>query len=139
MTTIAYKDGILASDSLVTGNGMRCGMTVKISKGKNGMGGCAGSASDAEKLTNWIKNGGSMKKPPELSREIDGLYIRKNGKTYYYADGGFSKFKGKFAAVGSGERYAMAAMQSGKSAKGAVKIACKLDCYSGGKINIIKR
>lgn len=42
-------------------------------------------------------------------------------------------------AIGSGAGFAIGAMASGKSPKEAVKIACKFDAASGGKITEIKR
>lgn len=40
-------------------------------------------------------------------------------------------------AIGSGSDFAMGAMLAGKSAKDAVKIAAKLDCYTGGPIKVL--
>jgi ATP-dependent HslUV protease subunit HslV len=42
--------------------------------------------------------------------------------------------QGKIGAVGSGQNFAMGAMLAGASAEEAVKIAIKLDPYSGGKL-----
>ena len=41
-------------------------------------------------------------------------------------------------AAGSGEDYAITAMDLGCSAKDAVKMAAKRDCGTGGKINVFK-
>jgi ATP-dependent protease HslVU (ClpYQ) peptidase subunit len=41
-------------------------------------------------------------------------------------------------AIGSGEEYAIGAMDAGLSAKDAVKIACNRDIYSGGRIRTFK-
>lgn len=40
------------------------------------------------------------------------------------------------SAMGSGENFALAAMDMGKSAGEAVEYACTRDCYSGGKVTI---
>lgn len=45
--------------------------------------------------------------------------------------------KGKIA-LGSGSVAAMGAMLAGADAKTAVKIASKLDPYTGGKIDVVK-
>lgn len=42
------------------------------------------------------------------------------------------------SAIGSGGDFAMAAMMGGADAREAVKIASKLDPYTGGKIRVIK-
>lgn len=47
-----------------------------------------------------------------------------------------SKFKGPYA-IGSGEEYAMGAMLAGCSALEAVKIAAKLDVYTGGPVRTL--
>ena len=44
-----------------------------------------------------------------------------------------------FSAIGSGWSIAMGAMQSGASAKEAVKAAIKLDIYSGGAVKWRKK
>ena len=44
----------------------------------------------------------------------------------------------KFYAWGSGEEYAMGAMAAGKSAIEAVKISCKFDDSSGGKVQHVR-
>lgn len=45
---------------------------------------------------------------------------------------------GKVFAIGSGSRYAMAAMACGKTPAEAVKIAAKFDPFTGGPVRTLK-
>jgi len=131
LSTIAYKDGVMAADTLITGNDMRCGSVTKIAKGKQGIGGSAGSIDDNKKFRDWIERGGEHPKYDG----IDGLYVTHSGKMHYLGSTGeMVPFTGKFSAVGSGEKYAMAAMEMGATAKQAVEIAKKFDCHTGGRV-----
>lgn len=44
---------------------------------------------------------------------------------------------GKTFAIGSGCKYAMAAMACGKTPAEAVKVAAKFDCFTGGPVRSI--
>jgi hypothetical protein len=71
----------------------------------------------------------------EDSLEVAGLCVDQHGKAWEF-DGyhwTFEKVKAK-TAMGTGWALATAAMQGGADAPLALKIACKLDLYSGGRI-----
>lgn len=66
-------------------------------------------------------------------------YIVTENACYRVEDEGrWYKDTAKRWALGSGKEFALSAMVMGKSAKEAVKHACKLDVYSGGKIRVLK-
>jgi len=46
----------------------------------------------------------------------------------------FREIQGSFYSIGSGRKFALAAMECGKSPREAVEIAIKYDIYSGGEI-----
>lgn len=56
------------------------------------------------------------------------------GETYWYGVNGVPVLVGSPAAVGSGKKFAMAAMLCGKTPKEAVEIAPQLDPHTGGKV-----
>jgi hypothetical protein len=66
-------------------------------------------------------------------------YIITENNCYRVEDEGrWYKDTAKYWAMGSGSEFALSAMLIGKSAKEAVKHACKLDVYSGGKIRVMQ-
>jgi hypothetical protein len=67
--------------------------------------------------------------------EVAGLCVDKNGKAWEF-DGYHWTFEPikPGAAMGTGWALATAAMDGGADAHRALKIACKLDLYSGGRI-----
>lgn len=48
-----------------------------------------------------------------------------------------SEIKEDFYSIGSGRKFALAAMECGKSPRGAVEIAIKYDIYSGGEVQTL--
>jgi len=77
---------------------------------------------------------------PDAEVEAD-AFIVKNGVVY---EAGFSKTHGYFetplheysSAIGSGQSFALAALDFGKDARGAVEYAMTRDCYTGGKVHV---
>lgn len=149
MTTIAYRDGKIAADSLLTyiteSGGARKFRCAKLFKKKVGTEqreviiATAGESAPALVFVDWYGSGADI---PEtlLYHECDFtcLIIESDGKLYE-AD----KFcrpdevLEPFYAIGSGSKEALAAMHCGKSAAEAVEIAAKVDLYTGGEIRVM--
>lgn len=147
MTTIAYRDGILAADSRLTysteGGGSRKHLCTKLYKKTITEGrktfeviiATAGESSPALVFMDWY---GTGKPPPEMLRELGGdftcLILRPDG--LYEADVYCrpDKINEPFYAIGSGAKEALAAMHCGKSAVQAVRVAACVDPYTGGRI-----
>lgn len=151
MTTVAWDGDNLAADSLGDQNGLRM-PTTKLHRGMLADGnhfiiGCAGETSWSRMLHQWVKtlsletvetekyphqvNDGPERNDPHCI-----LVLREYG-VFYKVGPMLVRLERRFHAVGSGRDYAVAAMHLGLSAKDAVKVACELDCYSGGTINIM--
>lgn len=133
MTTIAYRDGVLASDSLVSSGNTRAGEVRKIARHGNLMGGISGPLDAAEKFLRWIESGceGDC---PQLGDGSDAILIRGRKTFYVGPSGTVVPFRAPFAATGSGENLAIGAMAMGASAIEAVKVAIRFDEGSGGRI-----
>ncbi|MCP5005525.1 MAG: hypothetical protein GY941_16540 [Planctomycetes bacterium] len=139
MTTIAYKDGVLAADSMVcTKNGIKIAQINKIIKNKNGMAGIAGNLGDVSKIKEWMNIGADINKLLDFSKGSSAIFIKPDGSINFIEEGSVINVAADFVAVGTGEEIAMASMMAGVSAKKAVHIACKLDAYSGGKIKTVR-
>lgn len=147
MTTIAYRDGILAADSWATFNteagGSRRHLCTKlyrkrITEGKKTFDvvlGTAGESTPALLFVDWY---GSGKPIPEMLIHHGGDFsvLILTPKGLFEADMMCRPdlILEPFYAVGSGAKAALAAMHCGKSAIEAVRIAAKLDPYTGGRI-----
>lgn len=157
MTTIAYRDGIMACDSAWTCGGTVDTLTTKIERLPSGaILGMAGQ-NDGRSLSAMLKN---VKTPAGLPSYDDIMNLRASlmallvlpkGKIFKIEttvvspenwaedspDGTFGiwEITGPFAAVGSGGDCALVAMECGKSAFDAVRIACKYDINSRGPVH----
>lgn len=119
MTTVAVKDGIIASDSMISSSYGR--KTTKLRKIKRSWYGVAGNWDDALKFFQWRAKGGD---PPTFD-DLNALEIR--GKKVFYWSGSVAEEVKPPYAIGSGADIAMGAMYFGASAEEAVRLACKLD------------
>lgn len=150
MTTIAYKNGVLATDSASVSNGWMLGEVDKIfDLGESGYGAGAGewalvnaaarhialnpTKRDGVKTGDsstfvWFKPAqrrlGPDRDDPEWARKI----VVFERDTWYEAD------PAMWHAWGSGSVPALAAMEAGADAERAVVIACRIDTDSGGDV-----
>ena len=146
MTTIAYRDGILAADSRLTvdhGSGARKHTCKKLFRKRVGEGkkaydviiATAGESSPGMVFVDWY---GSGKPVPDLFLHLGGdflcLVLSPSGLFEYdvYCRG--EPIEEEFYAVGSGSMAALAAMHCGKSAIEAVRVASRIDSFTGGRI-----
>jgi len=127
MTTIAWDGKTLAADSQMTSDYIETVSLNKILINKDHTIGGVGSCSDIKRFSQDI----SM----QIGKECEALVIsNKTGKCQYHCDSGSPLDMNFITAIGSGAKFAMGAMLAGADAKQAVKIASKLDPYTGGRI-----
>jgi 20S proteasome alpha/beta subunit len=136
MTTIAYRDGILAGDTRVTTEDLVSPEKIrKVFKLRNG---ClfahCGDAEEGELLKRSIMRSGPM---PKL-KDSDAICIMPDGAVLFTEGLTWSKIDAPFIALGSGKQFAYGAMQVGASAADAVRAACKLDKHSGLPIQTVR-
>lgn len=138
MTTIAYKDGWLVSDSRETSGERvdtdRCKKIYRLPDGSL----YAGSGESANIMhlhQELIKATRSKKKvlPNVQLKGIHAILVENKKKVYFYEKGIWTQFT-YHHSIGTGSHYALAAMDHGASAEEAVRIACKRDIYSGGRL-----
>ena len=147
MTTIAFKDGIMACDSCWTYYSTQTTSLIKIQRLSSGaMLGSAGDNDDRPvmALLDKIKTFDKLPSKADLANtrcDFDGLLVLPRGKivmitigpqddNYAHYDGQLWEANRGFAAIGSGTQLALGAMAAGKSAREAVAIACKFDVHS---------
>lgn len=128
MTTIAYKDGVLAGDSWSTLHGDPTQKIFKLDDGR--LVGVSGDLSSAMFFIDFLKDEAEF-----TGGDFNAIVIYPNGDAYFYGERGFPLTIGrKFMALGTGSAYAMGAMAQGATAEEAVAIAIDMDESSGGNI-----
>ena len=82
MTTIAYKDGIIASDSFMSsGSDMVIGSINKIISGPGMLAGASGHCIDCYNFLEWVREGANSP-CPKFNKGITGILIKDNQKYY---------------------------------------------------------
>jgi hypothetical protein len=147
VTTIAYKDGVMACDSCWTGDEMQEASQTKIVRLASGalLGGSGDNDSrEIFQLLDKIKRDKQLPTRTQLAAlrvSFSGLLALPNGEIFKIsADFGEKESDSDYgiwpvgrrglAAAGSGCHLAIGAMAAGKSAREAVAIACKFDINS---------
>lgn len=150
MTTIAFDGKTISADGRMTQNEVIfTDSYCKFYKLKNGN--IAAAYGSVGEIYDFIEDYQSEKKTPRknyscvlyvvtTSREVFELYINKDGEDLIFFqspllftsaldENYFSKDAG-----GTGEKFALAAMDYGCDSRAAVAYACSRDIYSGGRI-----
>ena len=139
MTTIAYKDGVLAADSLITSaNNARCGSVRKIGEAGDMWWAYSGATHQMESFEQWAKSG-MMGDPPKFENQGVGIIVSPGGIVREWWGDGWLEITSDAHAWGSGERIARGAMMAGASAKRAIEIAIALDIETGGEVQELRR
>lgn len=138
MTTIAFRDGVMATDSLITGNAIRRGAGAKLVRLRDGSlagfcGGCGLPSVIVPYIEAMIAGETDWTKRPNIpDDQVWGIVARPDGCVLHFAsDLALFEVAAPFHAQGSGNEIAMGAMAMGASAIRAVEIACQLDTASG--------
>jgi 20S proteasome alpha/beta subunit len=138
VTTVAYKDGVLASDSRVTsGTFIYPGAYDKVFRIPDGS--LYAFCGRVEAGMRLLKSLMDDEDPPQWKSAATGIHIHTNGQIWTYEGGGlWLRDKGKYAAWGSGSPYAYGAMAANADAVEAVRIAKKFDNASGGSVKALR-
>jgi hypothetical protein len=157
MTTIAYKDGVLAADTAVNiDTGDREGTTNKLARSPAGsIASAAGSAGSCALFLAMVQSGGidswldNMRRDGGLCQPLDlylgdqvgfgGLYVHYSGTVYVISQRGLPHtYTAPFYAEGSGHEYAKGAMSAGATASEAVAIAARFDHRTNDDVRVLK-
>lgn len=143
MTTIAVRDGFMASDSRSTTNKwIDADSEKKLYRLHDGaVMGMSGSFNNGVLLYQAVQRLSKEKKrvlPNQLFKGVNALLLDTEWRLFYYEPACWLRLKPKYYAIGSGAPYAMAAMHQGATASEAVDVAKKMDIYSGGRTQRMK-
>lgn len=138
MTTIAIRDGVLASDTLVTRYGEQAaGHRVKAYKVDGAIVTAVGKATFARAFHQWTMDGRKGDAPS--NSESTGIVLEVDGSVSLYNEGlrETAPFA-EFYAFGSGNEYALGAMAMGADARQAVAAASRFCLFTGGEISVLR-
>jgi hypothetical protein len=143
MTTIAYRSGVLAADTMLTVSGSYFGRAIKIFKREkdNALAGSCGNADYAAAFSRWFL-AGKLDDPPkaeESDKNVDrSVIFLTNGEIWIFEPGGKFQVYADYFAFGSGMDFALGAMHMGADARQAIEAACKHDPNTGGDITVLR-
>lgn len=126
MTVVAWDGKTLAADSAVTVGGMRLACE-KIERFPDGsLYGAAGDGDETVKLADFIRKGGTGRRPK--CESVYALHILPDGTVNLYSGSAWpDRITSPFVAIGSGCKYAMAVMWAGFDSARACEAAIALD------------
>jgi 20S proteasome alpha/beta subunit len=141
MTTIVYRDGVLAADTRsMAGGWIMCGSCSKVSKTADGrLLGITGDLAEASALAEWLRTLPAKRAVarPALKENSAVIEISARGSIRTYEGAGCFKITAPYYAWGSGSPPAIAALYMGASAVEAVKIAARVDNNTGSKVHSV--
>jgi ATP-dependent HslUV protease subunit HslV len=141
MTTVAYRDGVLAADTLVISGSSRAGHMSKLLKTRRGaLVGISGEVEGTTRFLDWMRSG-RRGKPPATDDDSGcrGIVVEPDGSVLFW-DGGPALFpkRGAYFALGSGRDVALGALAMGATADAAVRAAMQIDIYTGGDVETLR-
>jgi hypothetical protein len=150
VTTIAYKNGVLAADSLINYGTFSNGEVNKIhvlsmpvecgKRVRRVMMAVSGLMWVLEPMIEWIEGGATQDEVPHCllaaAEQFSCLMIDDEGTVWEFNNGFFLKCGVEYHAIGSGMMFAIGAMAAGIDAPEAVAAAMKHDKATGGAITV---
>lgn len=136
MTTIACDREVMAGDTLLVSDTKS--NATKVFKHKGSVVGVAGTFIHCMEFVRWWKAGANGD-PPDME-EVDALVLTKDGRILCFNHHtAFFEITNRFTAIGSGAAAALGAMHAGADPQAAIKIASKVDMFTGGNPTIRRR
>lgn len=151
MTTIVYRDGVLAADSCYTedseSGGSRVFQCQKLHKCQlSGFPpayvyvGLAGAGGPGLRFLRWVKDGMNRNAPPSFDPGDDFVALVVMDGDAYVFDRYMEpeRVVEPYHAIGSGAKCAFVALDMGANAKEAVERAAVRDPYTRGPVQVLK-
>jgi 20S proteasome alpha/beta subunit len=141
VTTIAYRDGVLAADTRgYAGDARPLGQKSKIERLEDGtlIGVSSSIPGGGETVRRWYADG--RPNDIELPANFTMIAISREGDVFYAKDMPHlsGPLRAPYFAIGSGADFALGALEAGMSAKGSVLLACRLDVWSDEPVEILE-
>ncbi len=137
MTVLAYRAGVLASDSMIADSNTRCGAMRKLARGPGGaVAGSCGACGVSNRFLRWVENGEPGEFEPG-TESFNALIARVDGEVFRMdSDGAWWPVVAPYHAEGSGASVAMGAMEMGATAEQAVMAAIRWNLFCGGDVQV---
>jgi hypothetical protein len=148
MTTIAYRDGVMAGDSGNNFSNVIYRSALKVARGPDGsLHGITGGAGEAGEYLRWVIAGMVGDPPkPEATNPQEGrssfvvLIALPSGLVRLWTAYGMEDHHNiPFMAAGAGSEIAIGAMAAGASAERAVEIVAEYSSYAALPVVTVKR
>lgn len=138
MTAIAYRDGIMAADSLANADGAVHGYTIKIVRAPSGaLAGVAGEAGATARFRRLFAAGEfAIDEEIDADEDFGALIVEPEGTVYRRGLKHFFSIVAPFHVLGSAEEILIGAMSMGATADEAVRIAIKYHGQCGGDVQV---
>ncbi len=146
MSTVVFRDGILAADTLMVQGSIKCpeGMNkVVMGKAHPVIYAMAGRIAALAATVRIIESmpvppweGGEYSAKPPLDSNDELAVFHRDGRVFSVETDGwwFEPANVPFMALGSGAKAALGALHMGADAVRAVEVACLVDAFTGGPI-----
>lgn len=142
MTTVAYRDGVLAADTLTTsGQSHRAGSVVKAFRVGGLLVAWAGALPKGQGFVDWLRCG-AVGEPPDLGADsgaAEALIVMPDDLLLRATQFGWERWRAPYTTIGTGSDYAEGAMAFGATSPEAVAAALAHECLSGGEITVLRR
>lgn len=141
MTTIAFRDGIIASDSLASygDNKVPSDMQKLFVLVDGRIAGVTGNEGLWRRMLWWLQGDRKEQQPePSNDKSYTIVVLRTDGEVEIFEDGYHYIETAPFMAYGSGQAAALGALHAGCSAAEAVRIATLVDKNSGGAVKTLR-
>lgn len=139
MTTVAYRKGVMASDSSCWEGGTHTHAVRKVWRVRGILIGCAGNMSDIHAFVRWVKAGADEDDYPRM-KSLQAIMARPDGKVVCFEGGSYHPIvvRDPYCAVGSGSPVALGALHHGASAVEAVRAARHHNEGTKGRVNSVR-
>lgn len=139
MTVIAYKDGILACDSLIIQGDAIAGEARKlVAVPETAGGGWMAGAGPTARVNQFIAKAIAGADPMPSDEGVSVLWVRPGGLVFAVEAESIFEMVAPFHAIGSGSHVALGAMSAGATAIEAVEAACKICISCGGEVQWVR-
>lgn len=139
MTAIAYRDGIMAADSMMCIDEVKISVCPKIRRFDGTLIGCMGDNPEITAFEAWMADGARGNAKPNFAREngFGALRAMPDGTlqlacyTLYW-----ETLVVPFFAIGSASTFLFGALYAGASAEEAVRLAIQHTLHAGGEVQV---
>jgi 20S proteasome alpha/beta subunit len=141
MTTIAYRDGVLAGDTQVTCGSTIDGYVAKVFRKGRLLYTTTGDSGLGDRFRQWVESGmeGDAPEMKDGDANANGLLFPGGDRVVWRYDKVWATHHAPFFAYGSGSTIALGAMYAGATAEEAVRAAATRDTNTGGEVIALRR